>query len=142
MSIADVLARLLDPGSPWLTYVAVGLVAVAGGIAKRLWTSLRLQGARIGEVERIADSERTRRRQVESVLADLGVPLPYWPPDGPDVAVARRRKAASPASPASPAPDYPGDDAETSIYDSQRIPVPSFTASERDRLARHRRDQP
>lgn len=80
--------------SPWLVLVAGALLAAAAQVARRLFGSVARIGSRVGDLERLTDSERTRRQQVESVLLELGVPLPIWPGDPAPVrelAVLRRR---------------------------------------------------
>jgi hypothetical protein len=115
--------------SPWLVLLAGVLLAGAGAVARRLTGSLGRIGARVGSLERIAASERTRRRQVEQALRDLGVPLPYWPPDGPppDARPVRAR----------------ADDEDQADDDATRarpaVNVPPFPEDERARLSRHRR---
>lgn len=94
MTVSELLGKLLAPDSPWLLALAVLVLVAAAGIGRRLFASQRAQGARIGALERRADSERTRRRQVEAELVELGIPLPYWPDDPADpreLAVLRRR---------------------------------------------------
>jgi hypothetical protein len=134
-TIGDLAGKLAGPESPWLLFVAGVLLLAAAGIGRRLMSSLQRIGARVGELERVSESERTRRRQVEAELAELGVPLPYWPPDGPHAPRTRR-----------PAPDL--DDAED-LDDEEpapapetavnRVPVPPLPPAERAIAARHRR---
>jgi hypothetical protein len=146
----DSLAQLLVSDSPWLLVVAGLLLVAALFLARQLWASVRRLGARIGEMERVSESERTRRRQVEAVLQDEGIPLPYWPPDGPHQPAAARFPAQSRSSgwPAPPrTEDFPADDEDEPYADEGenftrehgRIPVPPLPESERQRLARHRR---
>jgi hypothetical protein len=69
----------------WASVFATLLLALAAAIARRISRrSARPQGERLGELERLVESERTRRRQSERELYErYGVELPYWPPDGP-----------------------------------------------------------
>lgn len=94
MTVAELLGKLLAPDSPWLLVLAVVVLVAAAAIGRRLVASLTRQGARIGALETLAEKERTRRRQVEAELLELGVTLPYWPDDPVDpreLAVLRRR---------------------------------------------------
>jgi len=68
----------------WASAVAAVVLALAGAVARRVARrSAKPQGERLGELERRQDQERIRRVQLEDVLADYGVNLPPWPPDGP-----------------------------------------------------------
>jgi hypothetical protein len=69
----------------WASVFATLLLALAAAIARRISRrSARPQGERLGELERLVESERTRRRQTEALLMErYGVQLAYWPPDGP-----------------------------------------------------------
>lgn len=94
MTVAELAGKLLAPDSPWFLVLAVGLLVAAAGVARRLWSSVRRIGERVGTLETTATSERTRRQQVECVLLELGVPLPVWPSDPVslrELAVLRRR---------------------------------------------------
>jgi hypothetical protein len=147
VTVAELLGKLLAPDSPWLLVVAVLVLVAAAGIARRLFRSVAGIGARVGELERLTDSERTRRRQVEDLLLRLGIPLPYWPPDGPGQPSRPARAAARDAS--SPVDarridqddELDQDDADdyTREHELTRPPVPPFPEAERARLARHRR---
>jgi hypothetical protein len=88
------LAEVLNGELPWwASAFAAVLLALAAAIARRITRrSARPQGERLGTLERLVESERTRRRQVEAQLVDLGVPLPYWPPDGPNQPRPSRRE--------------------------------------------------
>jgi hypothetical protein len=142
-TIGDLIGNL-RADSPWLVFVAAALLAAAGGVARRLMASMQRIGARVGELERSRDSERTRRRQVEAELVSLGVPLSLWPEDPPglrEVASMRRRLAVV---------DREREDREDrenlEVFPPETTerpyappPVPGFTDDERSRLARHRR---
>jgi hypothetical protein len=117
------LAEILDGELPWWsTAFAAVLLSLAAAVARRITRrSARPQGERLGQIERLVESERTRRRQAERELYErYGVELPYWPPDGPnqprpaprpyddedradEPADARTRSAPS----IPPLPDYP-----------------------------------
>lgn len=115
--------------APWL---AVGIVCLGAAVwvYRQQRRSARDQGERLGELERRAESERDRRRQVEAVLIDLGVPLPWWPPDGPDAPRARLRWREDEDQADDPDRLSP----ETEV---RRVPVPPLPDS--PTLARHRR---
>jgi hypothetical protein len=81
------IAAALQEGLPaWATAFATLTLALAAAIARRIQRrGAQPQGERLGEVERLIESERTRRRQIERELYErYGVELPYWPPDGPN----------------------------------------------------------
>jgi hypothetical protein len=115
------LAQAVQGELPWwATAFAAVLLSVAAGVARRITRrSARPQGERLGELERRLDLEQTRRKQIEAVLIDDGLRLPYWPPDGPNQYRPRRdadddrddrRDAPSTALdplPIPPLPDYP-----------------------------------
>jgi len=67
----------------WLVLCTV-LLAIAGVVARRQGLSARRQGARIGRLEQLARTERIRRRQLEAVLREHRIRLPYWPDDPPE----------------------------------------------------------
>jgi hypothetical protein len=71
--------------TPILAVIAAGLLAVARVVGKRAAASMQRQGARLGAVEDLQLSERTRRRQLEECLRANGFPLPYWPDDPPEL---------------------------------------------------------
>jgi hypothetical protein len=92
-TLGEVLGSL-RADSPWLLLVAGVVFAGASAAYKRAAGSMQRIGARVGALETLAEKERTRRRQVEAVLLELGIPLPYWPDDpanGRELAVLRRR---------------------------------------------------
>jgi hypothetical protein len=96
VTVAELLGKILAPDSPWILVLAVALLVAAAGIGRRLFASLQRIGARVGALERLTESEQTRRRQVEAELLECGVPLPLWPADPASVrelAVLRRRVA-------------------------------------------------
>jgi hypothetical protein len=140
-TIGDLIGNL-RADSPWLVLVAGVLLAAAGGVGKRLMASMQRIGARVGELERSRDSERTRRRQVEAELISLGIPLSLWPEDPPglrEVASMRRRLAVADREREDredQADEFPP---ETTERPYAPPPVPGFTDDERSRLARHRR---
>jgi hypothetical protein len=124
--------------APWWVGLAILLLSTAGAIARR--TSRRSnvpQGERLGRLERMASEERTRRRQLEAVLAELGVPLPFWPPDGPNQPRARVMPAPRPPVSGFPTADEDLDDELTDYTAERRIPVPPLPDS--SAFARHRR---
>lgn len=88
------LAQAVQQELPWWASAAAAvLLSLAAAVARRVARrSARPQGERLGELERRQDLERTRRLQLEAVLAGYGVDLPYWPPDGPN----QRRPAPAP----------------------------------------------
>jgi hypothetical protein len=81
------LAEIVDGELPWwASAFAAVLLSLAAAVARRITRrSARPQGERLGQIERLVESERTRRRQAERELYErYGVELPYWPPDGPN----------------------------------------------------------
>jgi len=90
----------------WLVLCAV-LLAIAGAVARRQGQSSRRQGARIGGLEQLARTERIRRRQLEAVLREHGIRLPYWPDDPPEF--------YTPSTPADDDGDLDGDDPTTHL---------------------------
>jgi hypothetical protein len=135
--VADQIVAAVQGELPaWASLFATLLLALAAGIARRISRrSARPQGERLGEIERRQELERTRRRQIEAVLLDLGVPLPYWPPDGPN----QPRPRPAPA----PLDDELDDDQADQLEElgpetmTRRVPVPPLPA---DVGARHRRE--
>jgi hypothetical protein len=133
--VADLAAAVQGELPAWASLFATLILALAAAIARRISRrSARPQGERIGDLERQFYLERTRRRQVEAVLLDLGVPLAYWPPDGPNQ--PRPRPA--------PAPLDDEDDDQADDFEelgpetiARRVPVPPLPA---DVGARHRRE--
>lgn len=77
------LSHLPGSGLPEWIALALTLLGIVWRVARAARASAQRQGERIGELEKRAALERTRRLQVESVLIDDGLRLPYWPPDGP-----------------------------------------------------------
>lgn len=136
-NIADAL-QVAGAAGPWLA-LALVLLGIAARIARNARASATRQGERIGELERRADSERDRRRQVEALLLDLAVPLPYWPPDGPDQPRHRRERTFAPYSEPGPWADdgvpLPDDEPMTD-FAPERVPVPPLPEGFG---ARHRR---
>lgn len=131
------IAQALQGELPWwASAVAAVLLSVAAAVARRVARrSARPQGERLGELERRLDQERTRRLQVEDVLGDYGVELPWWPPDGP---IPRRRPARVSGFPTTDEDELP-DELPEDVTRERRIPVPPLPESERQRLARHAR---
>jgi hypothetical protein len=85
--VVDQLAAAIQSELPaWATVFATLLLACAAAIARRITRrSARPQGERLGALERLVKSERTRRQQAERELYErYGIELPYWPPDGPN----------------------------------------------------------
>lgn len=96
MTVAELAGKILAPESPWFLVLAVALLVAAANVARRLWSSVRRIGERVGGLETLTTAERTRRQQVECALLELGVPLPVWPDDPPnlrELSVLRRRAA-------------------------------------------------
>jgi hypothetical protein len=81
--LLDALQAVGVDSPAWLVLCAV-LLAIAGAVARRQGQSARRQGARIGGLEQLARTERIRRRQLEAVLREEGIRLPYWPDDPPE----------------------------------------------------------
>lgn len=139
------LRQLASSGLPEWLGLALTLLGVAWRVASTARRSARLQGERIGELERRASLEQTRRRQVEAVLLDDGLRLPYWPPDGPN----QPRISRWEPSPVDDHDDHHDDhdDHRDDVDDlDERYPqtyavpaVPPFSPEEASRLARHRR---
>jgi hypothetical protein len=104
LSTAADLASLAQ-AAPWLAVGVLTLVAAAWVYRQgrrqnaltraELQTSAVRQGKRLGELEKVCELLLLRRRQVEYELLNLGVELPYWPPDGPDQPRPRRREPAA-----------------------------------------------
>lgn len=130
------LANALQGELPWWsTAFATVLLALAGAVARRVTQrSARPQGERLGEIERRQELERTRRRQVEALLLDLGVQLPYWPPDGPNQPRPRPYRDDMADELDDPADDVDELGPETI---ARRVPVPPLPD---DVGARHRRE--
>jgi hypothetical protein len=106
------LAEILDGELPWWsTAFAAVLLSLAAAVARRITRrSARPQGERLGQIERLVESERTRRRQAERELYErYGVeprpaPRPYDDEDRADEPADARTRSA-PSIP--PLPDYP-----------------------------------
>lgn len=128
--------QLLEGQLPWwASAFAAVLLSLAAAIARRVTRrSARPQGERIGEVERVIRLERTRRQQVEATLIGLGVPLPYWPPDGPN----QPRPVGYPRRDVDQR-DVEDDLDELRTAEAPRPPVPPPSPDEAARFARHRR---
>lgn len=95
-----------------------------GDVASEARLSAARQGKRIGELEIAVAALDLYRRQLAYCLAEDGVEVPFWPPDGPDQPRTRRRPLElddEPTDYAAPAP---------------RVPVPPLPD---DVGARHRR---
>jgi hypothetical protein len=136
------LAQLAG-AAPWLAVGALCLAASAwiyrqqrrGLVEARRESaaSAARQGKRLGELERETALLKLRRQQVEWVLLDLGIPLPMWPPDGPDQPRPRRRNVDEDL--ADDVDEDLADDVEP-MTTERRIPVPPLPL---DLGARHRR---
>lgn len=128
---ADLLS--LTNGRPLLALAAL-VLAAAGWIARRAFRSQARQGSRIGTLEKVLKSERTRRRQVEQCLREQGIELPYWPDDPAELhGITAQRRSYDPYHYEDPSPEGPPTTA------APLPPVPPFSDDERERLARHRR---
>lgn len=135
LSDAADLAQLAQL-APWLAVSLLALFAVGwvyrqsrrqlAAAEERQRESNRRQGERIGELEQTVGLLDLRRRQVEWVLLDEGLELPYWPPDGPQQPRARRRDV-----------DEDQDDAGPRTAAAPYLPVPPLPEGI---AARHRRD--
>lgn len=117
------------PADSWLIFLAGAVLTVAGAVARKVSGSMQRQGARLGELEQLAAAERRRRQQVETVLMEMGVALPYWPDDPPELRdlalqAARRSAAALRASAATRTPPK-GDYLDSDEY---RATVPYSSA--------------
>jgi hypothetical protein len=137
---ADALA--VAQAAPWLAVGVLALVAAAWVFRQgrrslqaaedRLSLSAVRQGKRLGELTQQVGLLDLRRRQVEWVLVDEGLELPYWPADGPDQPRPRPR----------PRRDVDEDQAdeltEHGTTERPRIPVPPLDP---EVAARHRRDR-
>lgn len=108
------LSALAHSGVPEWIALAVTLLGIAWRVARGARASAQRQGERIGQLERRADLEQTRRQQIESELIDDGLRLPFWPPDGP---IERQLR---------PAPRiYDDADVEPVTAEVHRPPVPA-----------------
>jgi hypothetical protein len=79
----DVFHALNGPPGQLLP-MAVVLLWTISGAARRGFSSVKRLGERVGRLEREAAKERTRRRQLESVLRECDVYVPAWPDDDDD----------------------------------------------------------
>ena len=99
----------------------------------RLTASNVRQGERLGKVEQATSLLDMRRRITEEELAEDGVRLSYWPPDG------RRSSGGQLLERGLRQEDFPPDDqgdAEEPLTEARRIPVPPLPPHE---FTRHRR---
>lgn len=138
MTLGELAGQLLAADSPWVLAVAGVVFAVTGYVVRRLFASVRRIGGRVGDLERRADSEQTRRRQVERELRRQGIALPYWPPDGPNQEPAGSL-ARYTADDLDELDDLDDDLTREHELIRERPPVPQYDADERARFARHRR---
>jgi hypothetical protein len=123
-TLGDLLARR---DTPVLLLLAVAVLLAASLIARKAFASQARQGKRLGTIERLMQSERTRRRQVEQVLREQGIELPYWPDDPAELhGITAIRRSSYYSSDDLPAPPY----LELPTAEAERPPVPD---------ARHRR---
>jgi hypothetical protein len=136
--LGDVLDLVkLTVAAPWIAATVVSLVTCAWlyrqyrrgltDLDARLSLSAARQGERLGKLEKVSELLALRRRQVEAELIDLGVDLPYWPPDGPTQPRARLRPRAD---------EDLADEPTAAEFARSRVPVPPLPA---DIGARHRR---
>jgi hypothetical protein len=79
----DVLHALNGPSGQLLP-MAVVLLWTISSAAKRGFSSVKRLGERVGRLEQAANTERTRRRQLERVLAECDVYVPPWPDEDDD----------------------------------------------------------
>jgi hypothetical protein len=79
-TLADLLGNA-NGQTPLIVVVAGVILLAAGWIARKAFASQQRQGRRIGAVEKLLRSERTRRRQLEQTLREHGIRLSYWPDD-------------------------------------------------------------
>jgi len=80
MTLGDLLGNATTE-TPLVVLIASAILAAAGWIGRRVARSIARQGARLGTVEKVLKSERLRRRQLEQILREERIPLPYWPDD-------------------------------------------------------------
>lgn len=121
------LFQLAGGAGPWFA-LALVLLGIAARVARSQRQSATRQGERIGALERRADAERDRRLQVEAALIEYGIPLPWWPADGPQ---QHRRRTFAPYDDDDQADEY---DPRTS--ETPRVPpIPPLP----ERMAAHRR---
>lgn len=97
----------------------------------RLGLSAVRQGKRLGRVETGLQLLDMRRLITEEELADIGVRLSYWPPDG------RRGYAHDDRD-----DDQVDEDDVEPMTEARRIPVPPLTPAATEAAARHRRSTP
>lgn len=128
MTVGELLG---DPSAqtPLLVVLAGALLAIARIIGKRAAASMQRQGTRLGALEKLVLSERTRRRQLEECVRNYGYPLPYWPDDPAEL-----------YRPPPPPHSYVDDvDEDPATEEVRRVSVPPFPPEESSRLSRHRR---
>lgn len=133
---ADVAS--LAQAAPWLAVGLLSLVASAWvyrqgrrsvrEVEERSSLSAVRQGKRLGELTQQVGLLDLRRRQVEWVLLDEGLDLPYWPADGPQQPRPRQRPAD--------VDEDQADDEPLFTAEAPRIPVPPLDP---EISARHRR---
>jgi hypothetical protein len=130
-------ALQLAQAAPWLAVGVLSLLASAwvwrqnrrqlAALKDEVARSGRHQGERLGDVEDRCGLLDLRRRQVEWVLLDDGLELPYWPPDGADQPRPRRRRDVD--------EDLADELSPETI--ARRLPVPPLDPAV---AARHRRE--
>lgn len=88
MTVDDIINH--TPGGQTSVAVVLGLILVslvlymgrrAAAAVGRLEASVQRLGGRIGQLETDLDAETTRRRQVEQILREYRLRLPWWPKD-------------------------------------------------------------
>jgi hypothetical protein len=67
--------------TPLIVLIAGVILLAAGWIGRKAFASQQRQGRRLGVLEQLLTSERTRRRQLEQTLREHGIHLSYWPGD-------------------------------------------------------------
>jgi hypothetical protein len=125
LDVGGVGANLGQTAGPWFA-IALVLLSIAGRVAVNQRRSATGQGQRIGRLETIVETERTRRRQVEAELVACGIPLPFWPPD--PLPPNLRHRATDPRGRVDVDVDEDLDDDEPLTAERPRIPVPPLPA--------------
>lgn len=144
--LSDVVTfAALAQQAPALVLAAVALLLALWGyrqarradaaLEARLAVSGVRQGKRIGKVEQGVLLLDMRRRITEEELADDGIRLSYWPPDGRRSS-GRQLLEDDPRQENFP-PDDDLDDGDAPLTEARRIPIPPLPPHEG--IARHRR---
>jgi hypothetical protein len=143
--LSDVVTfAALAQQAPALVLAAVALLLALWGyraarrsdvdLEARLSVSNVRQGKRLGKVEQDVALLDMRRRITEEELAEDGIRLSYWPPDGRKSS-GHQLLENDPRQEDFP-PDDPDDD-DAPLTEARRVPVPPLPPHEG--IARHRR---